>query len=122
MPPLTRFAAAGWTAADVQDALDSLLATRGWRVPAGRPGRGPDGAERSYPLRSPWGYLAMLLRGLEPTDLTARHEHERALADYQELLRTGPGCPHGQPGGDIPSPTKSILACPLCRRVRRALS
>ena len=122
MPPLPRFAAADWTASDVQNALDSLLAPRGWRVPDARTPHGPDGAARSYPMRSPWAYLAMLLRGLEPTDLISRRDHERELADYQALLRTGPECPHGQRGGDIPSPAKSILACPLCRRACSAAS
>jgi len=120
MPALDRFARAGWTARDVQRELDTLLARLGWEVPCGRTTTTSTGREHRYPLRSPWGYLAMLLRCLEPTDLAAEREYEQAMREaehrYQELLRNGPECPHGQPGGLIRSPRRAIMACPLCRR------
>lgn len=123
MPSLDRFARAGWTAADVQRALDAVLASRGWEVPTSRPTVSKAGKQQSYPLRSPWGYLAMLLRCLEPTDLDVEREHARAVRQaeiaHQELLRNGPECPHGQPGGQIPSPVRAIIACALCRRGAR---
>jgi hypothetical protein len=56
-----------------------------------------------------------------PADLVARRDHEKAIRraqlEYEHLLRSGPECPHGQPGGAIPSPIKGILAgvvCPAC--------
>ena len=59
-----------------QDQLDRLLADRGWTVP-GRPAEvRADRAGRRYlrpasTMRSPYGYLAFLLRHLEPADLIA---------------------------------------------------
>ena len=72
MPSLDRFARAGWRAADIQRELDRMLAARGWEVPSSRVSTTTPGKEHRYPLRCPWGYLAMLLRTLEPTDLQAR--------------------------------------------------
>lgn len=120
MSALDRFARAGWTAVDIQRELDGMLAARGWEVPSGRVTTTKAGRERCYPLRCPWGYLAMLLRTLEPTDLITRREYEREMRaaqhEYAQLRRTGPECPHGEPAGDVPSPVKGIRACPLCRR------
>jgi hypothetical protein len=120
MPALDRFARAGWTAADVQRELDQMLAARGWEVPSGRVSTTKAGREHRYPLRCPWGYLAMLLRALEPTDLAAQREYDRAMRaaqlDYERLRRSGPECVHGEPAGDVPSPVKGIRACPMCRR------
>jgi len=120
MPALDRFARAGWTAADIQRELDQMLAARGWEVPSGRVSTTKAGREHRYPLRCPWGYLAMLLRTLEPTDLAAQREYDRAMRaaqlDYERLRRSGPECVHGEPAGDVPSPVKGIRACPMCRR------
>jgi hypothetical protein len=122
MPALDRFARAGWTALDVQKALDGVLSARRWTVPSDQPTGTTAGRVRQYPLRCPWGYLAMLLRAIDPADLAVDREHERSLlrrvepADYQRLLLDGPRCPHGQPGGHIPSPIRGIRACPACRR------
>ena len=119
MPALDRFARANWTAADVVHQLDRVLAARSWEVPNSRVTTTKDGHEHRYPLRCPWGYLAMLLRGLEPTDLVAQREQEReireALLNYQRLRRTGRECPHGEPAGDVPSPANGIRGCPFCR-------
>jgi hypothetical protein len=126
MPPLHRYAVAGWAARDVHTHLDRLVAARGWSVP-GRPAateRDYTGRVRTSPatrLRSPWGYLAFLLRHLDPGDLPLEHAHkeyERAIQDYQRHLLHGAPCPHGQPGGDIPSPTKAVVACVECRHSR----
>lgn len=104
MPSLDRFARAGWSAREVHESLDGLIVSLGWRV---------------LDPKVPWAYLAMLLRRLEPTDriLAAEHEAAMRLRDerYQELLRTGPGCPHGMPGGALPSPQHGRPGCPLCR-------
>jgi hypothetical protein len=120
MPSLDRFAKAGWNAADVQRELDALLALRRWEVPTSRVTVTRGGRVHEYPLHCPWGYLAMLLRGIEPADLVARRDHEKAIRraqlEYEQILRSGPECPHGQPGGAIPSPVKGVLACPFCRR------
>jgi hypothetical protein len=120
MPALNRFAKGGWTAADVQNALDNVLAARGWTVPSDHTPVSKAGHEQHYPLRCPWGYLAMLLRGIDHADLTYDRAHKQDLrrnqSDYELLLIDGPPCPHGHPGGHIPSPIKGIRACPLCRR------
>jgi hypothetical protein len=120
MPALDRFAKAGWSTSDVQRELDRMLAGRGWEVPSARVSTTKMGREHRYPLHCPWGYLAMLLRTLEPTDLTAQREAIRARRtaqlDYEQLRRTGPECAHGEPAGDVPSPIKGIQACPMCRR------
>lgn len=120
MPALDRFARAGWGASDIQRELDRMLAGRGWEVPSERVNTTKAGREHRYPLRCPWGYLAMLLRTLEPTDLIAQREYDRAMRtaqlEYEQLRRTGPECVHGEPAGDVPSPLNRIQACPLCRR------
>jgi hypothetical protein len=120
MPALDRFARAGWSAVDIQLELDRRLAARGWEVPSARATTTKTGREHRYPLRCPWGYLAMLLRNLEPTDLDAQREHDRAMRTaklaYEHLRRTGPECVHGEPAGNVPSPVKGIIACPMCRR------
>lgn len=120
MPALDRFARAGWGAADIQRELDRMLASRGWEVPSARISTTKSGQEHRYSLRCPWGYLAMLLRTLEPTDLAAQREYDQAMRtaqlEYEQLRRTGPECCHGEPAGDVPSPMKGIQACPLCRR------
>lgn len=70
-------------------------------------------------MKSPYGYLAFLLRQIDPTDLATDQAYDAALRDtehYQRQLIYGSPCPHGQPAGDIPLPTKGIRACPLCRR------
>lgn len=126
MPALDRFAKAGWSAADILRELDRTLARRGWEVPTGRVSTTRTGRQHRYPLRCPWGYLAMLLRTLEPTALVAEREHARAVRDsqarHQQLRRTGPECPHGEPAGYVPSPVKGVLACPLCRRTAHAIA
>ena len=127
MPPLHRFALAGWTARDLQANLDRLLELRGWTVPGGPAETVRDrfGSVHHRPgttMRSPWGYLAFLLRHLDPTDLAAEQEHAAHLAaaeQYQRQLIYGVPCPHGQPAGDVPSPTRGVLACPMCRHDRR---
>ena len=112
MPPLHRFALAGWTARDLQAHLDRLLELRGWTVPGGPAETVRDrfGSVHHRPgttMRSPWGYLAFLLRHLDPTDLAAEQEHAAHLAaaeQYQRQLIYGVPCPHGQPAGDVPLP------------------
>ncbi len=120
MPALDRFAKAGWSARDVLRELDQTLSRRAWQVPDARVRVTRRGQERRYPLRCPWDYLAMLLRTLEPTDLIAERAHAEAMRaarlHYEQLRRTGPECPHGEPAGDVPSPAKGIRACPLCRQ------
>lgn len=124
MPSLHRYAVAGWTARELQAHLDRLLASRGWTVP-GRPAElehdsaGRRRARTATTMTSPYGYLAFLLRQIDPTDLALDQAHEaaqRATEAYQRQLIYGTPCPHGQPAGDVPSPTKGIRACPLCRR------
>ena len=71
VPPLHRFAVAGWSARTLQTHLDRLLGQRGWTVP-GTPAateRDRSGHTHHRPateMRSPWGYLAHLLRQLDP--------------------------------------------------------
>lgn len=111
-PALTRFARAGWSAYDVERGVADALAARGWRVPG--------------ELLQPAAYLAGLLRGLDPADRpgaldewmadVAAAEVEAAEATYARLRAPGgPPCPHGTPAGDVPSPVRRILACPMCR-------
>ena len=137
-----RFAVAGWTAGDIKEALDQLLAQRRWQVPddrtpaelaatrrvdehrraedQGRSHTAEPDESTTRPLRRPWAYLAYLLRAIEPTDRVLEREYERAIADaqreYARQLISGPACPHGQPGGAILSPARSLPACPDCRR------
>lgn len=105
-PTLTRFARAGWSATDVERGVADALATHGWRVPR--------------ELTQPAAYLARLLRGLDPADRPGALDdwmaaEEAAEATYDRLRRTGRPCPHGEPAGDVPSPVRQILACPICR-------
>lgn len=107
-PPLHRFAKAGWTPRDVERAVDDALATRGWRLPP--------------QIRQPAAYLAGLLRALDPEDRPGALDEAMAAADraeraYEHQLVIGTPCPHGQPAGDVPSPLRGHLACPLCREV-----
>ena len=109
-PLLTPFARAAWTAADVERAVAESLAVNGWRVPR--------------ELDQPAAYLARLLRGLDPAERPTAYDdafeaelraREAAEATYERLRKTGPPCAHGVPAGDVPSPTRRILACPHCR-------
>lgn len=109
-PTLTRFARAGWSAYDVERGVADALAINGWRVP-------PE-------LDQPAAYLARLLRGLDPADRPGaldewRAAEEAAEATYERQLKWGAPCPHGQPGGDVPSPSRQLLACPHCRAAAR---
>jgi DNA-binding transcriptional ArsR family regulator len=108
-PTLSRFARAGWTDRDVELAVRDVLARRSWKVPA------------PATLRQPAAYLAGLLREWDPADRpTAAEEWERELQRREDAyalqLRTGTPCRHGRPAGDVPSPTRGHLACPLCRK------
>jgi hypothetical protein len=77
-----------------------------------RAGRGPG---------HPAAYLALLLRELDPDDRPTALEDAHRAAERAEdgylLLLAGRGapCPHGMPAGDVPSPLRQIVACPLCR-------
>ena len=87
-------------------AIRDVLTRRSWRVPR--------------TLTQPAAYLAGLLRDLDHEDRpTAYEEHlrqlERAEDRYRLQLATGTPCPHGTPAGDVPSPTRRLLACPTCR-------
>lgn len=123
MPSLHRFAVAGWSAAELQAHLDRLLERCGWSVPGGPAETVLDRYGKTHhrpasAMRSPWGYLAFLLRHLDPSDLAVEQRYaaeQAARKQYQLLLIFGAPCPHGQPAGDVPSPTGGILACPLCR-------
>lgn len=126
MAPLHRFAVTGWTARTLQTHLDRLLKQRGWTVP-GRPAEtvhvrfGTTVHRPASTMRSPWGYLAFLLRRLDPSDLAVEQAHTAELAareHYQRQLIHGTPCPHGQPAGNTPSPARGVLACALCRRER----
>lgn len=107
VPPLTRFAREGWSPRDVELGLRDALSTRGWTVPR--------------ELKQPAGYLAGLLRELDPADRPTAVEEAMAAAAAAErahrLRIARPGvecCPHGQPGGHLPSPS-GFLTCPSCR-------
>jgi hypothetical protein len=107
VPTLHRFALAGWTAHDVDVAVRNAMAARGWqRVPS--------------ELRQPAAYLAGLLRDVDVTERPGaledqRCQEERRERAYRQQLVYGAPCPHGQPAGDVPSPLRGSLACPLCR-------
>jgi hypothetical protein len=106
-PPLHRFAQAGWTPRDVDRAVADALATRGWRLPRD--------------LEQPAAYLATLLRPLDPADRPSlldewMAEREAAQRSYERQLVIGTPCSHGVPAGDVPSPLRGHLACPLCRK------
>jgi hypothetical protein len=109
-PALTKFSRAGWTAYDVERGVADALALFGWSVP--------------WDLEQPAAYLARLLRALDPAERptaydAAYDEHlaavEAAEASYARQRRSGTPCAHGVPAGDVPSPTRRILACPVCR-------
>lgn len=110
-PALTRFSRAGWTAYDVERGLADQRAARGARgVPAD--------------LQVPAAYLAKLLRQLDPADRPGALDEwmaseaaavEAAEATYERQRRSGAPCAHGVPAGDVPSPVRRILACPVCR-------
>lgn len=108
-----RFAAAGWTAVDLHQALDELLRLRGWSVPD--------------TVHQPPAYLAALLRGLDEQQDRPSVTRTRALAAERErrawVWATTLGteeCPHGYLAGDLPHPIDGHLACPYCRREQRA--
>ena len=126
MPSLHRFAINGWSAIELQTHLDRLLQLRGWTVP-GTPAESAEDARQVQAsssrttMRSAWGYLAFLLRQIEPTDLAVEREYEIHLKiqeEYQRALIYGVPCSHGQPAGNQPSPNRGVLACPLCRRTK----
>lgn len=108
---LHRFAQQDWTPLDVHRGLDELLRARGWSVPD--------------TIRQPAAYLACLLRGLDPADrpgaieaaMLAAERARRADLDARAFGRL-PECPHGEPGGDHPTPDGRIL-CPSCRKATR---
>jgi hypothetical protein len=101
-PPLHRFAQAGWTPRDVDRAVTDALATRGWRLPR--------------ELNQPAAYLATLLRPLDPTDRPSLLDEWIAEREaYERQLVVGAPCPHGVPAGNVASPARGHLACPLCR-------
>jgi hypothetical protein len=105
-PTLHRFARAGWTPRDVNRAVDDCLAARGWRLPR--------------ELNQPAAYLATLLREVDPADRPGALDEwitkqERAQRIYERQLVHGTPCAHGVPAGDVPSPLRGIVACPLCR-------
>jgi hypothetical protein len=108
VPTLTRFAREGWTPRDVERAAAETMTARGWRVvPAD--------------LRQPAAYLAGLLRDVDEHDRPGAADEARAAAERAERAHrlqiarpNAERCPHGQPGGAIPSPS-GWRACPLCR-------
>jgi hypothetical protein len=105
-PTLHRFAQAGWGPRDVERAVVSALAERGWRLPR--------------ELAQPAAYLATLLRDVDPGDRPGARDEQLAAAEaaqraYERRLIHGAPCPHGQPAGDVPSPLRGHLACPACR-------
>jgi hypothetical protein len=106
VPPLLRFALAGWSARDVDEALAGAIAARGRPLPA--------------KLDQPAAYMAWLLREVDPADRPGaldewRAEEERRQRAYERQLVHGAPCPHGQPAGDVPSPRRRHPACPVCR-------
>jgi hypothetical protein len=110
-PTLSRFARGGWTVRDVELAVRDVLTRRSWKVPA--------------KLKTPAAYLADLLRELDPADRPTAAEElarqlERAEDAYRLQLATGAPCRHGRPAGDVPSPTRRLLACPECRTAAAA--
>ncbi|MFP5372382.1 MAG: hypothetical protein ACLGI3_16765 [Actinomycetes bacterium] len=107
-PTLTRFAREGWTAKDVDRAAAAAMVAKGWRV-----------VHRD--LAQPAAYLATLLRDVDPADRPGAADEALAAAERAErehrLRIARPGaerCPHGQPGGALPSPS-GWRACPSCR-------
>jgi hypothetical protein len=105
-PTLARFARAGWTARDVDLAVRDVLTRRGHVVPRD--------------LKVPAAFLANVLRDLDPADRPTAvedqaRELERREERYRLQLATGAPCAHGRPAGDVPSPTRGLLACPACR-------
>jgi hypothetical protein len=99
---LHRFAAQRWTPRDVVRSIDELMRVRGWRYPE--------------QIANPPAYLAMLLRGIEPTDLEQRGAEDAARAEWRRITTFGPECPHGHAGGDVPHPIDGYKPCPFCRR------
>lgn len=105
-PLLSKFARQDWTARDVGRAIDGTLRARGHRVPT--------------VVEHPAAYLASLLRDVDPADRPGAIDDEMRAMERREnahqlLLATGAPCPHGRPGGDVPSPLRGQLACPECR-------
>jgi len=110
-PTLARFGRAGWTVRDVDLAVRDALGARGHRVPRD--------------LKQPAAYLAYLLRELDPADRPTALEDalraaEKAEDAYRLQLATGAPCPHGMPAGDVSSPLRGLMACPLCRAAAAA--
>ncbi len=108
-PTLHRFAQAGWTPRDIDRAVVDCLGARGWRLPR--------------ELTQPAAYLATLLREVDPADRPGALDEwiavqERDQRAYERQLLHGTPCAHGVPAGDVPSPLRGTVACPLCRGAR----
>jgi hypothetical protein len=107
-PLLTPYARAEWTPKDVDRAVVDRLAAAGLRLPR--------------EVKNPPAYLAWLLRPLDPADRPtaaedARRAQERAEDAWARAVASphAERCPHGQPGGNLPSPTRQHRTCPACR-------
>jgi hypothetical protein len=110
---LHRFAAAGWSAADVHAALDGLLAARGWSVPE--------------QIVNPPAYLAALLKNLSEDAERPSEQRRRRLAIERQrrawIWATTMGwdeCEHGYLAGNLPHPTSGHMPCPFCRHADKA--
>lgn len=113
---LHKFAAQRWTEGDVITVIHDVLRARGWTVPAELSAEhDPAGQRRA-------GYLASLLRDVDPNDrpgaLDEAREAAQARERYRWELAHGRECEHGKRAGHLPHPAHGRPACPFCRLVR----
>lgn len=81
---------------------------------------GDDPAAREAAAARCAGYLAALLRDVDPADrpgaLDQAHAAATAREQYRRAVAHGRDCPHGKRAGNLPHPTHGQPTCPLCRR------
>lgn len=102
LPAVSRFARKGWTAATVKREINAWYQLHNSKPPF-------------RPVNPP-GWLAFVLRQLEPDDspdlLDAAYRlSTRQLDDHDALAE----CEHGVAGGRVARPNEGTLPCPMCR-------
>lgn len=91
---------------DVIDTIETVLTGKGFTLPDA--------------IENPAAYLAWLLREVDPevpphvwAEIEIQRERDRRAR--LAAIAASPDCPHGTPGGDLPT-AAGVASCPFCRR------